>query len=92
MVPLVSNNKIDLKKLKKIFEINKNSNLLITNDLLKAKEYKKQILVLQSGLISSSELDKFINMIQLQEGNTIGWIFLDFNDSINFYIFENIKI
>ncbi len=92
LVPLVSNNKIDLKKLKKIFEINKNSNLLITNDLLKAKEYKKQILVLQSGLISSSELDKFINMIQLQEGNTIGWIFLDFNDSINFSEYlKNIK-
>lgn len=53
------------------------SNFLITNDLLKSKDFKNVLLLIAKGNISNAELTKQLNRISLQDMNLIGWILID---------------
>tara|TARA_B100000886_G_scaffold296523_1_gene223787 strand:+ start:45109 stop:46824 length:1716 start_codon:yes stop_codon:yes gene_type:complete len=53
------------------------SNFLITNDLLKSKDFKNVLLLIAKGNISNGELTKQLNRISLQDMNLIGWILID---------------
>jgi len=52
-------------------------NFLITDNILKANDFKNVLLLIAKGSISKSELTKQLNRISLQNMNLIGWILID---------------
>lgn len=71
-------NDIYIEKVKKEFtKYFVKSNFLITNKLLKSKNFETVLLLIAKGNISNSELKKQLNRISLQDMNLIGWILID---------------
>ncbi len=54
-----------------------NDNYLIASSLKDANKYKKKILVTANGAINKNNLIDFLKMINLQDQDPLGWIYID---------------
>ena len=66
-----------------LFGSENNNKFIIHNNLIEAKNTKKQILIFSSGKISIIQLNKLVEDIKIKNENIIGWIFID--DQISTY-------
>ena len=74
-----------LDKINQLINIDKNSNsILLTRDIIKAKQYTNKILFFQKGYISANKLIKFSNRLFNQGIILNGIILLDDDEMIDF--------
>ncbi len=65
--------------------------IIITNDLIKAKECSNQIIITGLGLVTNKQIQLTRNMLKLQGGNVLGWILLCEKHNIDKYSTKLLK-